>query len=434
MKTGKILTDSAVKAAKPADKPYKLSDSGRLYLLVTTAGKKYWKLNYRLDGKDGTYTIGEYPDIGLQKARELRDAAKKLIADGIHPLEHKKEIQRQHKLEAEMTFWRVAEEWIAFKKPSWTPYYAKQVVTYMGRYVRDEDVGNVPIRKITSTDIVGIIRGVATRSSRGTEERKEGGAPTIAINLKQWCSAVFRYAIVTGRLELNPIASIQTSDIVIRPKVKNNRPLKPEEIRNLLLVLNNYRGTRAVGIAIELLLMTFVRTGELRMATWDEFSLKDAVWTIPALRMKVKDVGDHIVPLSRQVLALLQELKENQGQHLIKSKVDWLFPNCRRSDDCMTATTVNRALESMGFNGKDSIGFSAHGFRGTASTLLNEMGFRYQAIEFQLAHKDKNRVAGAYNKAEYLKERTQMMQDWADYVDTLRPVVAGSSMKSSAKL
>ncbi len=423
MVTSKILTDSAVKAAKPKSKPYKLSDTGRLYLLVTTAGSKYWKWNYRLDDKDCTYTLGTYPDVGPQKARQLRDAAKKLVEEGIHPLEHKKEILRQRKQESATTFWGVTEEWIAFKKPLWSPNYIKNVESFMGRYVRNGELGSLPINKITSSDIVSLVRGVAQRSSKADDERKSGGAPTIAINLRQWCSAVFRFAIVSGRLATNPIGEIQLKDVVTRPKVKNNRPLKPDEIRDLLKVLAEYKfGTRAVRIAIELLLLTFVRTGELRMATWNEFSLDEQLWVIPAARMKVKDAGDHVVPLSRQVVALLRELKKYRGQCLKQPGLDWVFPNARRPDACMSATTINRALERMGFNGKDSIGFAAHGFRGTASTLLNEQGLRHKVIEFQLAHKEKNKVAGAYNKAEYLEERIAMMQHWADYIDTLRPV------------
>lgn len=425
MATSKILTDSAVKAAKPKDKPYKLSDTGRLYLLVTAVCSKYWKWNYRLDDKDCTYTLGEYPDVGPHKARELRDAAKKLVAEGIHPLAYKKDVLRQRRLEGATTFWGVTEEWIAFRKPVWSPYYLTQVENFMGRYVRDGELGSLPIGKVTSVEIVKLVRGVAQRSSKAEGERKAAGAPTIAINLRQWCSAVFRFAIASGILVVNPIGEIQLKELVTRPKVKNNRPLKPDEIRNLLTALDQYkRGTSAVRIATELLLLTFVRTGELRMATWDEFSLEEGVWTIPAARMKVKDAGDHVVPLARQSVALLKALKENRGQCLKKPEPDWLFPNIRRSNTCMSATTVNRALERMGFNGKNSIGFAAHGFRGTASTLLNEKGFRYKVIEFQLAHKEKNKVAGAYNKAEYLEERIAMMQHWADYVDTLRPHAA----------
>ena len=419
MKTAKVLTDSAIKAAKPKNKPYKLSDMGRLYLLVSTAGSKYWKWNYRIDGKDCTYAIGEYPDVGLAKARELRDDAKRLVDQGIHPLDHKKEIRSRHKKDAATTFWGIAQEWIALKTPAWAPYYTKQVKSVMGRYIGDADVGKRPITKITPSDIYQLVSGVARRTSRQKDERKETGAPTLAINLRQWCSAVFRHAIVTGRAETNPVIALKAGDVVVRQPVKNNRALKPTEITALLDALGRYRGSRATQIAVELLLLTFVRTGELRMATWGEFDLKNAVWTIPAQRMKMKNMGDHVVPLSRQAVLLLEELHD-VNSYPTTSRIHLLFPNRHRPDASISATTINRALEYMGFNGKGTIGFSAHGFRGTASTLLHEMGFRPEVIEIQLAHKESNGVKAAYNKAMYLNDRVSMTQRWADYVDTLR--------------
>lgn len=422
-KPPKPLNDSFVKSVKPKDKPTKYGDFGRLYLLVSTAGSKYWKWNYRLDGKDCTYTIGEYPDVGLQKARWRRDEVARLVDQGIHPIDHDKEIRRQRKVDAAATFWGVTEQWIALKKPTWSPATLRQVETFMGRYVRDGELGSRPIKKITKADIVSLVRGVAQRSSKLKEERKADGSPVLAKNLWQWCSAVIRNAVLMGYIEFNPVYGLKPSEVVTNiPETKNNRALSPDEIRDLLKVLKEYQyGTRAVRIAIELLMLTFVRTGELRMATWGEFSLDTGFWTIPATRMKVKKTGDHLVPLSKQAIQLLRELKRINGTPLVKPKNDWLFPNARRPDDCMSATTINRSLERMGFNGKGTIGFAAHGFRGTASTQLNEQRFRHKVIEFQLAHKERNKVTGAYNKAEYLEERIQMMQQWADYIDTLKP-------------
>lgn len=419
MKTAKVLTDSAIKAAKPKEKSYKLSDMGRLYVLVSVAGSKHWKWNYRLDGKDSTYTLGEYPTVGLAKAREMRDAARKLVDLGIHPLQHKKEIQSQRKKDAATTFWRISEEWMALRKPGWSPYYAQQVSSVMGRYVRDADIGQRPIRKVTPADIFELVSGLARRTSRQGLERKDSGAPTLAINLRLWCSAVFRHAIVTGKAESNPVAALKAGDVVVRAPVKNNLALKPCEVSTFLKALGSYRGLATTRIATELLLLLFVRTGELRMATWGEFDLHGAVWTVPAQRMKIKNAGDHVVPLSRQTLLLLNELKE-VGAYPKDASNMWLFPNSRRPESCMSATTINRALEYMGLNGKGSIGFSAHGFRGTASTLLHEKGFRPEVIEAQLAHRERSSVKAAYNKALYLADRALMMQEWADYIDTLR--------------
>ena len=418
MKATKVLTHSAISGAKPTEKPYKLSDTDRLYVLVTVSGKKYWKWNYRLDGQDSTYTFGTFPDIGLSDARERRIAAEKLVQKGIHPAENDEDQRLKAKAEKAATFWSVAEEWIAANKINWSPYYTKQVETYMQRYVRDTAFGKRPIRQMTTGEVYELVTGVAKRSVLKDEERKATGAPTLAILLRQWCSAVFRLAVVSGRAERNPVADLKASDVIVRPKVKNNRALSVPELRDFLKALKNFSGQRTTSIAIEMLMLTFVRTAELRAATWNEFDLDKAVWTIPASRMKIKNAGDHVVPLSAQVLNLLKELREFVGTP--NSGPLWLFPNYRRDDACMTSTAINRALERMGFNGKNTIGFSGHGFRGTASTLLHERGYRSEVIEAQLAHTERNAVKAAYNKAKYIAERTTMMQQWADYLEALK--------------
>lgn len=411
----KTLTHSAILGAKAKAKPYKLSDSDRLYVLVTTGGKKYWKWNYRLDGKDSTYAIGTFPDVGLSEARERRMAAEKLVAQGIHPADYEEDQRIAAKADKAATFWPVAEEWINANKVKWTPYYLAQVESCMRRYIRDTDIGTRPIRQITPGEIYDLVKSVAQRTESKGVERKATGAPTLAIMLRQWCGAVFRLAVVSGRADRNPVIDLKASDVIVRPKIKNNRALKPSELKTFLTKLQGFSGQRTTGIAIELLLLTFVRTGELRGATWEEFDLDNALWTVPASRMKMKDAGDHIVPLSSQAVALLKELKGITG--VSKAAPHWLFPNYRRATECMSATTINRALERMGFNGKETIGFSAHGFRGTASTLLHEMGYRPEVIEAQLAHKERSAVKAAYNKAQYIADRMKMMQQWADYVD-----------------
>ena len=418
MKSNKVLTHSAILGAKGKATPYKLSDSNRLYVLVTASGKKYWKWNYRLDGKDCTYTLGTFPNVSLSAAREGRVAADKILGQGIHPADHDEEQRLKAKTDKAATFWSVAEEWINANKVRWSPYYLKQVESFMHRYVRDTAFGNRPVRKISTVEIYDLVTNVAQRQDRKGAERKVSGAPTLAILLRQWCGAVFRLAIVSGRAERNPVSDLKASDVIVRPKVKNNRALNSSELKDLLSALKSFSGQRTTGIALELLMLTFVRTIELRAATWDEFDFNNAVWTIPACRMKKKDAGDHVVPLSSQVLALLKELRAITG--VPKTGPRWLFPNYRRATECMTATTINRALERMGFNGKKSIGFSAHGFRGTASTLLHELGYRPEVIEVQLAHKERNAVKAAYNKAQYVAERVAMMQQWANYVDSLQ--------------
>ena len=260
-------------------------------------------------------------------------------------------------------------------------------------------IGALPIKQVTAAHILKIMQCAEVR-----------GAETIAILIRQWCSAIFRYAAASLRADADPAAALK--GVIIRPKIKHNRPLSSKEIPQLVAALQKFGGFRSTRIAIALLLLTFVRTVELRKATWGEIDLENAVWRIPAARMKMKT--EHIVPLSIQAVALLTELKGITGAS------NWLFPNYRRPDDCMTATTINRALERMGFNGKNTIGFSAHGFRGTASTILYELGYRTEVIEKQLAHSESNTVKRAYNQAQYLDERAVMLQEWASFLDSLK--------------
>lgn len=430
MKPYKTLTDSFIKAAKPKDKPYKISDTSRLYLLVTVAGSKHWKWNYRLDGKDATYSIGEYPKVGLAQARELRDDAHKLVKQGINPLQYNKIQQAKSKQEMATTFWSVAEEWMAHKKDSWNPRYAKSIQSTMERYVRDGKIGILPINQITATDIFSLITGVANRDTLNGAERRYK-APSLALLLRQWCSGVFRYAIVSGKTEINPVASLNAGDMVTKPKVKHNRALNLEELSSFIKTLRVFSGMRPTGIAIELLMLTFVRTSELIKAQWHEFDLDNKLWTIPAYRMKIKDAGPHLVPLSSQVVLLLHELKGLSGK-LKGNKPQWLFTNARNPENCMSATTINRALERMGFNGKGTIGFTAHGFRGTASTMLNEMGYLDKAIEIQLAHHEPNQTKAAYDGAKHLPKRIVLMQDWANYLQSL-DVKTAAQNKASPK-
>ena len=417
MATPKTLTDSYIKGAKSKGKPYKISDSSRLYLLVSVKGTKYWKWNYRLDGKDVTYSIGEYPAIGLAQARILRTEAHNLVEKGFHPLQHKKIQQAKSKLEMATTFWSVTEEWIAHKKDSWSPSYEKQIRSTMGRYVRDGKIGILPINEITAADIFDLVTGVANRAKPKDGERR-AKAPKLALLLRQWCSGVFRHAIVSGKAVVNPVVALSVADMVTVPKVKHNRALTSKELSALLKSLSEFGGTRSTGIAIELLMHTFVRTGELIKAKWSELDLDKEQWIIPSSRMKVKDAGDHLVPLSSQVVTLLRELKLLNGNTL-QNKPQWLFVNTRNSETYMSATTINRALERMGFNGKGTIGFTAHGFRGTASTMLHESGIRSEVIEAQLAHKESNAIKAVYNKAKYIPERTALMQYWSDFLKSL---------------
>lgn len=394
------LTATAVKNAKPSSegKQQKLADGGGLYLLVTATGSRLWRYKYRIAKVEHTYAIGAYPAISLQQAREEHAKARDLVAKGEHPRAQRELLKLQKQHEGADTFKRVTEEWMEKRKAGWSPYYLSQIRRAMENDVYPS-VGALPIRQVTPPHLLRILKGVEGR-----------GAEVVAENIRQWASQVFRYAIVNLRADADPAAALR--GVVQRPKIKHNVSLTPDQIAELLRRLDKAGGNRTTRIAIELLLLTFVRTVELRKAKWPEFDLDAGIWRIPAERMK-RGV-EHLVPLSPQAIALLRELS------MITGASPWLFPNHRRPDDCMTPTTINRALERMGLNGAGTIGFAAHGFRGTASTLLHEWGFKHEAIERQLAHAEGDAVSAAYNKAMYLAERGEIMRAWADQIDGFR--------------
>ena len=407
------LTDAKIRNTKPGEKPIRLNDGGWLYLEIRPSGTKLWRFRYRIAGKENIYAIGEYPQVGLADARSAREEARELVKQGIHPAHHRKAQDLITVRENANTFEAVTREWIAQKKPGWTAYYLRQVERFMESDVFPH-IGALPMRSVTAAHLLEIIKRVEGR-----------GAETVALLVRQWCSAVFRYAVATLRADADPAAALRGA--ITRPKVEHRKPLTRAQITAFLKALDGFSGFRTTTLALRLALVTFVRTVELRAAEWSEIDFDRAEWRIPAERMKMRE--SHIVPLSKQAIGLLQELNKLTGNQR------WLFPNYRRPETCMTATTLNRALERMGFNGKDSIGFSAHGFRATASTILNEAGYRADVIERQLAHKERNTVRASYNQAEYLAERRAMMQQWADLVDGLaedkKPVTTKAARKAA---
>ena len=385
------LTDTAVRNAKAQAKPYKLPDGGSLFLLVTPAGSKLWRYRYRIAGTENLYAIGDYPAVGLQQARELRDAARRLVKEGIHPSQHRKAARLVTATDAASTLEAVAREWIDQNRAHWSPYYLQQVETILGADVFPK-LGGLPIRAVTAAHLLGILKDIQKRD-----------APSIALLVRQWMSAVFRYAVATLRADSDPAAALRGA--VRKPKTQHKRPLAQKELGLFLERLNASQSGLQVTTALRLLLLTFVRPGELRGAHWSEFDLDAAEWRIPAARMKMGE--PHVVPLSRQAVKLVRALKAAEG------KRPQLFPNIRDPKREMSPTTLNRALERMGYAGH----FSAHGFRATASTLLNELGYKADVIERQLAHRERNKVRASYNQASYMSERKKMMQDWANYLD-----------------
>ena len=390
------LTDAKIRNTKPADKPLKLTDSGGLFLLVSPNGSKLWRYRFRIAGKENLFALGEYPALSLSDARTARDEARQLVKQGINPAHERKSKFSAQVSENENTFKAIALDWIktAGVKKSWTAKYLKQVSTVMADDVFPY-VGALPVRVISPEQMLAVLERIENR-----------GAHTIAIMARQWCSSVFRYAISRRKTDYDPTDVLKGT--IQRGEIKHNQPLPVNEIPAFLKALEEYRGFPTTIIALRLLLLTFVRTVELRAATWDEIDFEGAVWRIPAERMKMRDA--HIVPLSRQAVELLRAL------HAFSGGQKWLFHNYRRPSDCMTATTLNRALDRMGYTGR----FSCHGFRSTASTILNEMGYRPDVIERQLAHTDRNKVRAIYNRAEYLPERKEMLQYWANYLDNLK--------------
>jgi integrase len=333
----------------------------------------------------------------LAGARIEHDKARDLVKQGLHPAHHRQAERLVNQEANASTFESLAREWIGKKAPGWTPYYQRQVERFLAADVFPY-IGKLPIRNVTAAHLLEIIRRV--------EER---GAETVALLIRQWSSTIFRYAVATLRADHDPAAALKGA--IHRPKVEHRKPLTREKIVQFIKALDKYGGYRTTVIALRLMLLTFVRTVELRKAEWHEFDFERAEWRIPAEKMKMRQ--PHIVPLSRQAVELLRELHTFTGGRPL------LFPNLRNPDTCMTPTTLNRALERMGFSGKGSIGFSAHGFRATASTLLNEMGYRSDVIERQLAHAERNKVRASYNQAQYLDDRRAMMQEWADLIDEL---------------
>lgn len=391
-----MLTDTEIRKAKPlkSGKPQKMADGGGLYIEIRPSGSKLWRYRYRIDGKENIFALGEYPEISLEKAREAHKGARQLVKQGVHPSHARSANKSEQIAKNKTTFNAVALEWIEQGKAGgWSGYYLRQVEQSLKNDVYPA-IGGLPIRSITPAQLLEILKRVEKR-----------GAVTVALNLRGWFSQIFRFAVSTLRADYDPAAALKGA--IKRGKVEHSKPLSKAELPKLAGKIDVFGGNEQTKIALRLLMHTFLRTGELRQAQWGEVDLDNRTWTIPAERMKMRE--KHIVPLSDQAVGLLREL------HIISGNRVHLFPNNRKPKTCMSITTINRCLERMGYAGQ----FSGHGFRATASTLLNEMAYRPDLIERQLAHKERNKVRASYNQAEYIKERTEMMQHWSDFIDGL---------------
>jgi integrase len=389
------LTDTAVRNAKGKDKPYKLSDERGLFLLVNPNGSRWWRLKYRVLGKEKLVSLGVYPDVSLKDARARRDDSRTLLANGVDPSVNR-QVQKAATLErAENSFETVAREWFAKNSPQWKAGHSSKIIVRLEKNLFPY-IGGQPIATLTAPELLAALRRIEARGAIETAHRAQ-----------QNCGQIFRYAIATGRAERDIAADLRGA---LQPVVSKHHAsiIDPKAIGTLLRQIEGYDGSAETKCALKLAPLVFLRPGELRHAEWSEIDLDNAEWRIPAEKMKMNAV--HIVPLSKQAVAALQEI------HPTTKHQRYIFRSVRTSDRPMSENTVNAALRRLGYTTDQMTG---HGFRSMASTLLNENGWNRDAIERQLAHGERNSVRAAYNYAEFLPERRKMMQWWADYLDKL---------------
>lgn len=391
------LSATALRNAKPKDKPYKMADGGGMYLLVKPNGGMYWRLDYRFEGKRKTLALGVYPDVSLKMARDRRHDARQQIADGIDPALAKKAYKKQSAHAAANTFETVAREWHEKKRGAWKESHAETVLLRLEKHVLPW-IGNKPIDSLDATHLLPMLRRI-----------EDSGATETAHRMRQICSQVFRYAIATARATRDPAADLKGA---LKPvKTQHFASITdPDKIGALLRAIDGYTGSFVTKCALQLAPLVFVRPGELRRAEWSEINFDEAEWRIPAEKMKMN--APHIVPLSEQALDIIKELQPLTGRG------QYLFPSVRTAKRPMSENTINAALRRLGY-AKDEM--TGHGFRSMASTILNEQQVWHRdAIERQLAHAERDNVRAAYNYAEHLPERRRMMQAWADYLDSLK--------------
>jgi integrase len=398
------LTVLEVRNAAPRARPYRLSDGDGLVLQVMPNGARYWRRRYWIAGKEKMLALGIFPDVSLSDARAAAADAGRMVAAGLDPALQKRASREVQADADDDRLETVAREWLEVKKPEWSDSYHERVSTALVRDIYPH-LGQRALSSIEPRDLLPVLLSVQRRGAKETGHR-----------LRRWLSPVFRYGIVKGMCERDPCADLKGA-LMSMSHGRMPTITDPERIGHLLRAIDTYWGTQVVKTALALAPLVFQRPGDLRHAKWAEFDLAKALWTIPAERMKIRKVkkpltDDHVVPLSRQAVALLTSLYPVTGH----GRAGYVFPGARSSLRPMSENAVNVALHNIGFKGE----IVGHGFRHMASTLLNESGWRDDAVESQLAHRDKNVIRGTYNLAKYMQERRKMMQAWADYLDTLR--------------
>jgi integrase len=386
------LKDVALRNAKAKKKPYRLNDGHGLYLMVHPNGRKYWQFRFRFDDKEKLLSLGVYPEVTLVEARDSRDDARKLLRAGKDPTSERKALKKQARALTENKFAAVAMEWHKNRAAIWTARHATKMLKRL-----ETDIfpflGDVPISTIAPVDLLAVLRKIENRGAAHTAHR-----------MQQIVGQIFRYAVATGKAPRDITGDLRGA--LQSVKKVNHARLSANELPEFLQLLSTYDGERQTRNAVRLLMLTFVRTGELRGAKKSEFDWNNAEWRIPAERMKMR--SEHVVPLSQQAAQLFKAQIEISGTS------EFVFPNRNRPTAFMSENTILYAIYRMGYHTRTT----AHGFRGTASTILHESGFNSDIVERQLAHRDKNAVRSSYNHAVYLPERRKMMQWWADYLDS----------------
>lgn len=389
------LTDVELRKAKPREKDYKLSDGKGLYLLVTTAGGKYWRCDYTFRGKRKTLAFGIYPETTLTLARDRRTAARELLALGVDPAVDKLEKAAQRRID-EATFQTVALDWIADGKTEWTEDQTARVKRYSEKYLFPA-IGDKPLVNIETPELYQLLKGVSLHSAY------------TARRLKSILEQVFTYAIINGRAKSNPAVSLKGTLPTVNTK-HFAAPTTAAELAPILRAIEAFNGSYILKQALRILPQLLIRPGNLREMEWSEIDLDAAIWIIPKEKMKMKE--SHITPLSRQVVAVLREISALTGSGR------YVFPNHRTLGEPLSRNAFNEAFRRMGFTHDDIV---AHGFRATARTMLHEvLKFQPDVIEAQLAHKVPDRLGSAYNRTKHLDDRTVMMQAWSDHLDRLK--------------
>ncbi|EML7265207.1 integrase [Raoultella ornithinolytica] len=387
------LTARQVDTSRPKDKPYKLSDGGGLYLLVNPNGSRYWRLKYRIAGKEKLLALGVYPDITLAEARQKRADAKKVLAAGGDPGQEKQEEKQAKEQAVANSFERLAMEWHTHKSTSWSEGYAEHLLMYLKKDIFPF-IGQKAITDISQVEMLNVLRKM---EQRGVLDKLK--------KTRQACRQIFTYAIITGRAEHNPVSDL--AGALKSPKQQHYPHLLVDQIPDFLRALSEYSGSTITRNATRLLMLTGLRTIELRASEWVDIDFDKGVWNVPAERMKMR--RPHLVPLSTQVRELLEEI------HQLTGRGKYVFPGRNDAGKPMSEASINQVIKRIGYDGKAT----GHGFRHTMSTILHEQGYNTAWIETQLAHVDKNSIRGTYNHAQYLDGRREMLQWYADYLQAL---------------